>query len=238
MRAFFGLLFFFTAVVSAQSLPTPVIIYAVNQAKIASPMNGIISESPYREGQTFKQRDLLIKFKCDKALAEKRKAKATLEKKQAKYKGYIRLNNMNAISKLDFLEAKADFHEAQANLDLAGHKVEECYVYAPFEGQVIKTYVNAHEHIKLGEPLLEIVNFKDFEIKIIAPSTWQGRIKKGTPLTVTIKETRQSYPAKVTRVNHYIDPVSQTFAIFASFVGQTKDIKPGMSGQANFEGSP
>ena len=47
---------------------------------------------------------------------------------------------------------------------------------------------------------------------------------------IKLDETGKSYPAKITRVNGKIDPVSQTIKVAAVIDGEFKDIAPGMSG--------
>lgn len=219
----------------AFGLPVPAIVTATSQAEMASPMTGIIAQTPFREGQTFKTNEDLIIFKCDKQLTEQAKEQAVLDKKKTIYQGYKRLKTLKAISQIELMESKADYLEAQALWQLTTHKVADCYVKAPFDGQIVKLYVHAHEHIDTGKPLLDIVNFNDLEIKVIAPSSWLKWLHKDMIFEIAIQETNQKYSAKVLRYNHYIDPVSRTFSIYGKFTTKPKNVTPGMSGQAIFK---
>lgn len=233
MRAL--LLLLMTISGSAVALPIPAIISAENQAEMASPMSGIIGTIANKEGETFVKGDLLIAFKCDKQQAELDKEKAILDKKQIIYDGYKRLKNLKAISDIQLMEAKSETLEAQALWKLAAHKVDDCKLIAPFNGQITKLYAHEYEHIEIGKPLVDIVSLEELEIKIIAPSSWLKWIKPGLGFQVAIKETDQKYPAEVLRYNHHVDPVSRTFSVYAKFSNKPKDITPGMSGQALFD---
>ena len=219
----------------AYSLPVPAIIDAKMQAEMASPMSGIIAKVPFREGQIFKKSQDIIIFKCEKQLSEQDKEKAVLNKKNIVYQGYKRLKELKSISKIELIEAKSDYLEAKALWQIASHKVNDCFVKAPFDGQIIKLYINEHEHIDIGKPLLDIVSFDDLEIKIIAPSSWLTWIKEGINFKVEVQETGRVYQAIVLRYNHYVDPVSRTFSIFGKFINKPKGVVPGMSGQAIFK---
>ena len=217
------------------ALPVPAIINAKKQAEMASPMSGIIINTSFREGQTFTKSQKLIIFKCNKQLSEQDREKAVVDKKITIYQGYKRLKALKAISKIEVMEAKADYLEAKAQWEIASYNVNDCTVKAPFDGQIIKLYVHEHEHIDVGKPLLDIVSFDALEIKIIAPSTWLSWIKKGMSFKIDVQETGLMYEASVLRFNHYIDPVSRTFSIFAKFIKQPQGVFPGMSGQAIFK---
>ena len=217
------------------ALPVPAIIGAKNQALMTSTMSGIIDKIPFKEGQIFKKNDLLIEFKCKKQFAELAKAKAILDNKNSVYKGYKRLINLKAASRIELVEAESNAKEAAASWKLASYNVEDCSIKAPYDGQVTKKYVQKFERVDIGKPLMDIVNFEELEIKIIAPSQWLGWIKEGIQFEIFVKETNKSYLAKVVRFNHNIDPISLTFTVYADFVSKPENIGPGMSGEVLFK---
>lgn len=231
------LLLFYSVMSFGQTLPIPAIIYPVQEAKISSPMTGVIEKLKLKEGQTFLKGEVLVKFECHLLQAELNKTTAVLSKKDAKYQGYRRLSQLKTISKMELIEAQADHQEALADNDMAKIAFDRCTITAPFSGQIIKRYAHAHEHIAEGDPLLDIVSFEEYEIKIVAPSNWIKWVKKDLPFKVKISEINKTYDATVKRFNHYIDPVSQTFTVFGSFNEKDQLISPGMSGQAIFSQS-
>ena len=81
---------------------------------------------------------------------------------------------------------------------------------------------------------MNVVNLADLEIKLILPSAWLSWLKIGTEFNIKLNETKVNYPAKITRLTYAIDPVSNTFTAYASFAQDNVDVKPGMSGYADF----
>ena len=55
-------------------------------------------------------------------------------------------------------------------------------------------------------------------------------LTEGYKFEIKLDETGKSYPAKITRVNGKIDPISQTIKVAAVIDGEFKEISPGMSG--------
>ena len=218
----------------ANSLPIPVIIYPIDEAKMASPMTGILQAIHVKEGAFFKKDASLVSFECQLEIAERNKTQAILEKSQSKYEGYQRLYELKNISKMEFIEAKSDFLESQTNFEIANLKVEKCDLKAPYDGQVIASHAHAFEHIGEGQPLIDIASVNDYEIKVVAPSEWIQSVKIGEPFKVELTESQKILEAKVIRFSHYIDPVSQTFAIYGEFTTSDIIISPGMSGRAIF----
>lgn len=217
------------------SLPIPVIVYASDTAKIASPLSGFITGVEVKEGQLFKKGERLLNFDCQVLNAEKQQAQAKLDKQKTHFYGLQRLLRLHAASSMEVSEARAEWKQAEANFTIKSYYVSRCKLDAPFNGQVIKLYAHPHEYIAQGKPLLDIVDSSSVELKLIVPSDWLTWLKIGDPFKIKIKETGKGYPARVKRISFAVDPVSHTVNIYGELNKTSPEIHTGMSGEALFD---
>lgn len=219
---------------NSKNLSIPVIIDAENEAELSSPITGFINKIDFKSGNSFKKDDVLIEYDCTVLKSELKQAEAAVENLSVKSASMNKLFKLDGASHVEVTEAKQQLTEAMQEKNIKSHLVKQCIIQAPFNGQVVELHVNNHEYIERGEPLIDIVNPENLELKLIVPSEWLSWVKIGTKFEVIIFETNKSYPAKITRVVYKVDHVSNTFVAYATILDDTKNIKPGMSGVASF----
>ena len=219
---------------SAKQNIVPIIIYPVDNVKFSSPITAFIDSIPFRAGMTFKKGDVLVEYNCTVLRSEKEKAESAAQYLKDKAHNVERLFRLGGTSRNEMVESRSREKEAQEELKIKTYMVSQCLIKAPFDGQVSDIFASAHEYIEQGKPLIEVVDLKKLEIKLILSSEWLGWIKEGTEFKIKLNETSQSYPAKISRITYSIDPVSNTFTAFATFVQTNDEVKPGMSGYADF----
>lgn len=110
-------------------------------------------------------------------------------------------------------------------------------VVAPYSGKVVKVRAKAFESVSLGQPLLEIVSPASLRVQLFVPSNWIRWIKPGTPFSLVIDETGQTYAARVHKISGRVDGSSQTMEITGAFARVPAQLLPGMIGKATFKGA-
>lgn len=197
---------------------------------ISSEMSGRIDMLKIRDGERFQAGQVLVGFHCDLETAQLSKAKATLEKKRKTHEVDKKLAKLNSISTLELDVAKTEEEEASSEVRVAVAIIDRCVIKAPFSGKVVEVTARAHQSVKEGDPLLEIVNDKDLEVEFIAPSRALPNLKIGRSFSVTLDETKGSYSAEIVRLGGRVDPVSQTIKVYGRIKGDSSNLLPGMSG--------
>lgn len=227
-------------VVRGQEAPEDRILvqaWAETETVLASPMVGQVQKIPNRIGQHFSRGEELIRFECTENVARAAIAQSELIAASENMEAKIRLKSMDAAAEIEVTVAAAQVARAEAQLKLAQHQVQQCAVKAPFDGHVVKVMGKPFQTATLGQPLLEIISAGTPRLRVSADSKLFTRIRVGTPLRVSIKETGLSYPARVSAVNARIDPVNQTFEMEARVQGAASGLLPGMSGSAVIDDS-
>jgi RND family efflux transporter MFP subunit len=203
---------------------------AVTYNSVASELNARISELPFKEGQAFKVGQVLVVFDCATQQAQFQKTKAVLSIADRNYQTNKKLLALDSVGRVEYENSYSEFLKAKAENDELAAVLARCNVLAPYSGLVVEQKVRPQQFVQAGQPLIEILDKGALELEFVAPSKWSPWLVEGYKFEIKIDETGKSYPAKITRVNGKIDPVSQTIKVAAVIAGEFKEISPGMSG--------
>ncbi len=207
------------------------------EAKLSSRITARILSIGPEPGVAFKKGERLVNFDCQAHRAQRRKAQASLLAATKTYENRTQLSKLQSGSLLQLELARAEQLKARAALEEVLAVLHECSIRAPFAGRVVSRMVNAHESVTPGTPLIEILDERDLDARVIVPSRWLGWIKVGRKLDIRIEELNRSYSAQIRTIGSRVDPVSQSIEITAGLLGDLTSLKPGMSGVAVFPGN-
>ena len=212
------------------TIPLRAQIKAKESTLIASEMNARINQLKLHDGERFTEGQTLVAFNCNLEEAQLNKAKASLEKAAKNYEVKQRLEELKSISALEVAVAKAEEGEAKADVQIAQAVLSRCVIKAPFSGKVTEVIAKPYQTVKVGDPLLEILNDKSLEIEFMAESKNLASLTVGKKFQVTVNETGKTYTAEITRLGGKVDPVSQTIKVYGHITDKADDLLPGMSG--------
>ena len=210
------------------------LVKPTTKAVLSSQLSARIIKIPFKEGDRFKQGQLLIKFDCDLYKADLASANAGYEAQQKRFDNNKQLLALNAISNIDVEISEAETKQAKAEVQIKNIRVSRCTIKAPYDGRVIDIIVNEHESVAADQELISILNDKNLDIELIVPSKWLTWLKADADFSFLLDETEKEYKASVKQIGAVIDPVSQTKRLMGIFKGTTDDVLSGMSGTARF----
>ncbi|WP_192459289.1 efflux RND transporter periplasmic adaptor subunit [Musicola keenii] len=210
------------------------ILVAIDQATLSSDLAGRIVEMPFREGESFKKGDLLVRFDCSIYQAQLAASQAAARAAEAELSQNQQLAQMKSVGRHAVALSAARFAQAQAESQVYQIQVNRCRIPAPFDGQVVKRRAQEHESVGLGMPVLDIVNNRRLEINLLVPSRGLSVLKPGLAFTFTPDETGKPLRAHVARLGARIDESSQTLNLIGIIETQDSSLMAGMSGTAHF----
>ncbi|SDG43901.1 efflux RND transporter periplasmic adaptor subunit [Thalassobaculum litoreum] len=76
--------------------------------------------------------------------------------------------------------AEADAAVARAQLDLAEIALQDAAITAPYDGVVTVKHVSAGSYVRLGDPVVTMLNHVELEIEADVPANRTGGLKPGT----------------------------------------------------------
>jgi RND family efflux transporter MFP subunit len=203
---------------------------AVTYNSIASELNAKISELPFKEGQAFREGQVLVVFDCATQQAQFQKTKAVLSIADRNYQTNKKLLALGSVGRIEYENSYSEYLKTKAENDELASVLARCNILAPYSGLIVEQKVRAQQYVQAGQPILDILDNSSLELEFVAPSKWSPWLTQGYKFEIKLDETGKSYPAKITRVNGKIDPVSQTIKVAAVIDGEFKEISPGMSG--------
>lgn len=204
------------------------------QTTLSSEIAANVLKLPFKEGDSFRQGDLLVEFDCSLLQAQLQKAQATAEAARETLKVSERLAELNSISSLEVDQARAKVKETDAEVSAMQVTVSKCTMKAPFSGRVAKLQVDRFQYVSPGKPLMDLLDTSRLEVRMIVPSRWLSWLRTKGRFTVHIEELGKSYEARVVRIGARIDPLSQTVPVMGEIVGHHDELVAGMSGTASF----
>lgn len=184
-----------------------------------------------REGERFREGQVLVGMECSLQRASLDKAKASLAAAIKTSAVNTRLHDMNAGGALEAEVSEAEAAKARADVGAAAAVVSKCQVTAPFSGRVAELKVREQQFVQPGTAMLEIIDDSVLEVEFLAPSRWVAWLKPGVVFQIAIDETGRTYPAHVARLGARVDPVSQSVKVVGEISGAAPELLAGMSGR-------
>lgn len=219
---------------SASKVEIRGLVKPIREMTLSSTRIARISEINFKEGDSFKQGEKLVRFNCLQQKAEERAAEADALTREAVFKNNQDLSKFNAVGSLELELSKSQYEKAQADLNVLTIRNWDCAIKAPWNGRVTEVKAHALEVVEPGREIMQILDDSSLEIEMIVPSKWLAWLQPGVSCPIIIDETGKSYEIYISRIGARVDPVSQTLRIFASFKDNVPDILAGMSGKAVF----
>jgi membrane fusion protein, multidrug efflux system len=204
------------------------------RAVLSSEISGRIVALPYREGERFAAGEVIARIDCAIYEAQLQGAQAAERFAQRQLEQKRELVRLRAAGEIEIGLALARLEEAAAQSALQAVLASRCELRAPFSGAVVELRANPGETLAAGAPLIEIVDDSDFEIRILAPSSWLAWLATGQSFTFHLDEVGEARAARVEAIGASVDAGSQTILVVGRLLQPGAGLVPGMSGSARF----
>jgi len=175
---------------------------------LAAEIGAKINRLPVAEGGSFRAGQSLVSFDCSLQQAQLNRARASLSGADKTWASNKRLAELNSVGKVELDVSETEVLKNQAEVAAMGTMLSKCNIAAPFSGRVAEQKVREQQYVQPGQAILDIIDDSVLEIEFLVPSKWLAWIKPGFAFSVSIDETRKSYPAKVLRIGARASPSS------------------------------
>jgi len=172
-----------------------------------------VTEVSVRVGTVVKTDQVLLRFTDREESVARDRAEALLTKAKADFERVKQLHDRQGASDDDLETAETNLRLAQADFDLAGIRLHERSVRAPFDGIVAERYVDGGTSVDEGDPLLRVSSVNPLRMEAILPESALAGFEGPTEVAIT-----PAYPDTVIRVpvrlgQVVVDPASGTFPL-------------------------
>ena len=189
-------------------------------------------------GSRVNKGQLVVGMDCSENAARLKMSQAELASARETYDSKVRLKGLDAAGDVEVSLAAAAVARADGQIEMTKAQIQNCSVFAPFSGRIVKLHVKPFQGVNAGQPLFELVSDGAPRLRLNVPSKWLRAIKVGTPFQVEIDETGKTYKATISAINARVDAIAQTVEIEARVTGKYAELLSGMSGTARFTDVP
>lgn len=224
-----------SANVAGNGAEVAALVLAGEETTLSSQMAGKIKQVNFGLGERVKRGARILDFDCSEQQAQLDTAAADYRAARDTHLARLRLQALGAAGELEVTVAAAAADKARSQVALRESQLEYCNVDAPFSGNVARLRVKAAESVALGQPLVDLVNPVSLKAQMFVPSAWVAWLRPGTALSLHVKETGQTYQARISKLNSRVDGVSQQLEVEARIDRGNSKLLPGMVGMAKFD---
>lgn len=220
------------------------VLFPLRQSILSSRVDGIIEKHNFREGEAFRQGDVLIelddtmiKLRLLRARSAERETAAALDysrknlvvAEDLKTKGIQGQQELDR-ARFEVAAAEARMVGAEAALKMSEQELADCRLIAPFAGRVVRRMVQEHEYVRTGQQMLQIIDDHQLLAALHLDSTMRHRVKLGEKRRIKVDETGAVLTGKIVEISGDVDSGSRTFEIKISIDNADGALSAGMSG--------
>jgi RND family efflux transporter MFP subunit len=173
--------------------------------------------------------------KLDQAKAQLDRAQAEHERAKLSFGRIAALYKVGAATKPDYDDTNAQFQSTQAAVDSAKASVVEaqialgyCELRAPFDSWVLKRNVDVGTLVSAATNGFTLADTRSVKAVFGVPDTAIGRVKLGSPQSVTTEAIPGSFSGHVTSISAAADPKSRVYSVEVRIDNPQNQLKAGM----------
>jgi RND family efflux transporter MFP subunit len=167
-----------TATVAGNMLHFPGKVRPGKEAALAFLVPGRLDQLVVLEGQQVKKGDVIAKLEARDFELVLTEIQATLNELSLALKRKKKLQKKGFVAQAAVDKAQAAYDSAMAAKNSAQRNVGYTTLKAPFSGIISKRFIENHQNIATGTPIVQLQNLQDLEVRIHVPEQVMVTIRK------------------------------------------------------------
>ncbi len=161
----------------------------------------------------------ILEANLQAAKAQYELAQITFEKQEMVYK-----ENVN--SEIQYLQAKFNLQQLEANYKLFQTRYKNTFIVAPFAGIIDQKFYDEGELAPMGSPILLLIDVSRVKVEAGISETFIGTMKKGDDALINVKAIGKEFSGKITFVGSSVNVSNRTFPIEITLSNKGRLLKP------------
>ena len=167
-------------------------------------------------------------------------SKAQLAESRLQYHRYEQLIRENAAAKATYDQIKAAFEMADAqvrtdaeNLKNAQNALKDTTLYAPFSGYVDKKFVENHQVVAAGQPIISMIDLSAVEVEVALPEDMLTDIKRFESYVCRFNALpKKTFSAQFKEIGKQPNPSNRTYPLTLTIIDDKDSlVRPGMAAE-------
>jgi len=165
-----------------------------------------------------------------KLLADKLVPQQQVDDAETKYQ-VAKANYNAALEDAKVLLATIDAKKVAISLEQA--KLSHTNVVAPINGEVLSKKVSTGEYVKVGTPLITLVDSSQLKLRGDIPERFSTQIYEGQEVRLTVDAVvNETFSGKISRISPASNPETRAVTVEALIPNPDKKLKPGFFAKA------
>jgi RND family efflux transporter MFP subunit len=218
-------------------------VEARTESPVTAEVAGFVVELIAHEGDAIKSGGPLARLRTRNLELQKQSTEGQLKEAQALLRRAERdLDRAKRLREQDLLpEEELDSTEAtkmasegriqqiEANLERIELDIKRCTILAPFDGVVVREYIDVGAWIDTGSPVVEMVSMGALEVRVDVPQSYFQQVQIGAPVEVSLTSDRPiQIMGQVTAIIPRAEVRSRVFPIKVAINNEAKRLATGM----------
>lgn len=216
---------------------------ARHDVTLRSESEGRVVEIAFREGQPVRKGEVLVRLDAARIRARIVNVEAQISELGARLENKLRtlerkrpLLEKKLISQLQFDNLETEIAEvraqiAQARANLVGEEVRlaDTVIRAPFDGVAGVRTLSPGDHLKVGDPLLTVVDLDPLEISFQVPEKFKPKFSLGQTVSLQVAPyPDQIFSGLISFLSPRVDEATRTFQVKAQVENSEHLLSPGL----------
>jgi len=197
------------------------------RADILARVSGVLERLVAEEGDRVARGQILLHIKDDEYRHRTTMARVDLEKQQARLSRAKKIFSQGLSSAEDFDTIRTDTASAEAALELAELELSYTEVRAPFDGQVVRRFVDEGQTVSNGTALYSLADMNRLLARVFIPAKEFRSIRPDQPVQLVVSSSGDRLEGRIDLVNPLVDPESGTIKVTVEVRDYPATTRPG-----------
>ncbi len=210
-------------------LLVPGTLVAKEKVELASELSGRVIEINFKEGQSVKKGDILVRLNDDELQAQLTRAEFQYKLLAEKLKRQEILLSKEAVSREDYDQVSTEFNVLKQDIEQLKLKIEKMKIRAPFDGMIGFRYISPGAMLMPNSKVATIVDAVNLIVEFSIPEKYVFNNLIGRKVNFGVEGNSEKYTSTVYAVDPEIEVKTRTILIRARYTNLRGDLRPGMS---------
>lgn len=203
-----------------------------NGSVLSFSVMGVLKDMRVGMGSRVKKGQLLAETDRTSMESSYRAAKASLEQAEDAYRRMEELYKKGSLAEIKWIEVQSRYRQACSMEEIARKNLEDCKLYAPFDGVVAEKLAEVGQNVAPGVPVVKLVTDDELQVTIPVPETEIADVKVGQQAFVTVPALKGGkFSGVVTEKGVKAHPLSRSYLVKIKPGKPVGGLMPGMVAQ-------
>lgn len=205
-------------------------IAANESAEIRSEIPGILTEILFDEGSKVEQGQPLVRLDTRELEAQLEEAKARFALAERNLERNRSLLDSNAVSRLEFDAAEAEYAQLQASIHLLEVRLAKSVVIAPFDGFAGSRTLSVGDYVSPENIVTTVDDISRLKVEIEVPERYLPNLQIGTGFTLSTATAplESTVQGEVYFVSPRVNETTRSAQVKGYVIDPPPFVKPGM----------